>query len=83
MIEEESQAVLNTLTEHYFQDSFRKMAEAYGAYARKGTVRGSTISLPQRWQNNMLTCYNCFVAQETLNPVRIAVLRTHATVPLR
>jgi hypothetical protein len=29
MVEAESQAVLNTLTEHYFQDAF-KMVEALG-----------------------------------------------------
>jgi predicted helicase len=30
VIEAESQAVLNTLTDHDFQDAFKKMAEALG-----------------------------------------------------
>jgi hypothetical protein len=30
VIEAESQAVLNTLTEHNFQDAFKKMAKALG-----------------------------------------------------
>jgi hypothetical protein len=35
VIEAESQAVLNTLTEHDFQNAFKKMAEALGTvYAR-------------------------------------------------
>jgi hypothetical protein len=44
VIEAESQAVLNTLTEHDFQDAL-KMAEALerGAYAQKGTTSSRPI----------------------------------------
>jgi predicted helicase len=42
VIEEESQAVLNTLTEHDFQDAFKKMTEALGMVytCRRGLLRG-------------------------------------------
>jgi hypothetical protein len=41
VIEEESQAVLNTLTEHKFQDAFRKMAKSWERYilAKGPTLR--------------------------------------------
>jgi hypothetical protein len=32
VIEAESQAVLNTLTEHYFQDAFKKWQERWERY---------------------------------------------------
>jgi hypothetical protein len=39
MIEVESQAVLNTLTEHDFQNAFKNgRSNGNGAYAQKGTV---------------------------------------------
>jgi hypothetical protein len=39
MIEAESQAVLNTLTEHGFQNAFKNGRSAgIGGYARKGTT---------------------------------------------
>jgi hypothetical protein len=39
VIEAESQAVLNTLTKHDFQDAFKNGSSAgNGAYARKGTI---------------------------------------------
>jgi hypothetical protein len=39
VIEAESRAVLNTLTEHYFQDAFKNSRSAWnGEYARKGTT---------------------------------------------
>jgi hypothetical protein len=39
VIEAESQAVLNTLTEHDFEDAFKNGRSAgNGAYARKGTT---------------------------------------------
>jgi hypothetical protein len=40
MIGAESQTVLNTFTEHDFQDAFKKMAEVLGsgAYVRMGTT---------------------------------------------
>jgi hypothetical protein len=39
VIETESQAVLNTLTEHVFQDALKNGRSAgNGAYARKGTI---------------------------------------------
>jgi hypothetical protein len=39
VVESESQAVLNTLTEHDFQDACRKWQKhGNGAYARKGTT---------------------------------------------
>jgi hypothetical protein len=38
VIETESQAVLNTLTEHDFHDAFKKRQKGWkGAYSRKGT----------------------------------------------
>jgi hypothetical protein len=38
-IEIESQAVMNTPTEHYFKDAFKNCRSAEnGAYARKGTT---------------------------------------------
>jgi hypothetical protein len=42
VIDEESQAVLNTLTEHEFQDGFKEMAEALGtAHTHgRGLLRG-------------------------------------------
>jgi hypothetical protein len=41
VIEAEPQAVLNTLTEHDFQDAFKEDRSAWnGAYARMGTVGG-------------------------------------------
>jgi hypothetical protein len=40
MIEAESQAVMNTLTEHDFQDAFKDGRSAGNdAYARKGPLR--------------------------------------------
>jgi hypothetical protein len=36
VIEAESQAVLNTLTEHDFQDTFKKLAEALGTVHTRG-----------------------------------------------
>jgi predicted helicase len=36
VIEAELQAVLNTLTEHYIQDAFKKMAEALGTVNTSG-----------------------------------------------
>jgi hypothetical protein len=44
MIEAESQAVLNTLTEHDFQDAFKKMAKDLGTLLTRG--RGL---LRERW----------------------------------
>jgi hypothetical protein len=38
VIEAQSQAVLNTLTEHDFQDAFKKMAQWINACAWKGTT---------------------------------------------
>jgi hypothetical protein len=38
VIEVESQAVLNTLTKHYFHDAFKNVNRWNGAYARKGTT---------------------------------------------
>jgi predicted helicase len=38
MIEAESQAALNTLTEHFFQDAFQKIAEALVTVHTRGTV---------------------------------------------
>jgi predicted helicase len=38
MIEAESQAVLNALTEHDFQDAFKKMAEMLGTVHTCGRV---------------------------------------------
>jgi hypothetical protein len=40
VIKEESQAVLNTLTQHDFQDAFKKNARitGKGAYVQKGTI---------------------------------------------
>jgi predicted helicase len=42
VMEAESQAVLNTLTEHDFQDAFKKMAETLGTVHThgKGLIRG-------------------------------------------
>jgi predicted helicase len=36
VIEAESQAVLNTLTDHDFQEAFKKMAEALGTVHTRG-----------------------------------------------
>jgi hypothetical protein len=38
VIEAESQAVLNTITEHYFQDAIKKITEALGQVRMR--VRG-------------------------------------------
>jgi hypothetical protein len=42
VIEAESQAMLNTLTEHGFQNAFKKMAKALGKVhiRRRGLLRG-------------------------------------------
>jgi hypothetical protein len=46
VIEAESQAVLNTLTEHYFPDAFKKNGKSarYNAYAPKGTTLKVTVA---------------------------------------
>jgi hypothetical protein len=41
VIEAESQAVLHTLTEHYFQNAFKKMAEALGTVHTHGRRLGN------------------------------------------
>jgi hypothetical protein len=47
VIEAKSQAVLNTLTEHDFQDAYNNGRSAgNGAYARKGTT--SRVMVPSR-----------------------------------
>jgi predicted helicase len=38
VIKAESQALLNTLSEHDFQDAFKKMAEALGMVHTRGRV---------------------------------------------
>jgi hypothetical protein len=45
VIEAESQAVLNTLTEYNFQDAFKKKSRSAGntAYAQKGTTSAVTV----------------------------------------
>jgi hypothetical protein len=46
VIEAESQAMLNTLTEQDFQDAF-KMAEALGTLRKGTTVRVIVATMPQ------------------------------------
>jgi hypothetical protein len=43
VIEAESQAVLNTLTEHDFQDEFKKIAEALELFIHMDTWKGTTL----------------------------------------
>jgi hypothetical protein len=46
MIEAKSQAVLNILTEHDFQDTFQNGRSAgNGAYARKGTTSRVMVAI--------------------------------------
>jgi hypothetical protein len=47
VINAESQAVLNTLTEHDFQEAFKKNGRSIenGAYARKGTASRVMVAI--------------------------------------
>jgi hypothetical protein len=51
VLETESQALLNTLTEHDFQDAFKKMAQTLGMVntRRRGLLRGWWWSVAQSW----------------------------------
>jgi hypothetical protein len=62
VIEEDSQAVLNTLTEHDFQDAFKKgRSSGNGAYACKGTTSRviPCRSLLECYLNIRGVCYLC------------------------
>jgi hypothetical protein len=52
VMEAESQAVLNSLTEHDFQDAFYGRSVGNGAYAQKGTT--SRVMVARRPKVNQL-----------------------------